>query len=574
MNDQFHFKLAGPAGEGITTSGLVFTKFANRSGYYSFDYLENPSLIRGGHNVYYATISRRRVYSTHRQADLIVALNEDGLNQHRSELNPGAGVIYDSEAFELKPMRGCRLLPIPLGKLAEQAGGRIMANSVALGAMVRLTGGRLVILQQVLKDIFGAKSEKVGAQNTAAAKLGWEAAGAMTPLNSFFTKAKSTKRLVVAGNEAIGVGAIAAGMQLAAIYPMTPISAILAYLAKHEQAAGIVVRQPEDEIAGINMAVGASFAGVRSLVATSGGGFALMGETLSLAGLIEAPLVVVFGQRAGPATGIPTWTAQEDLLFALTSAQGEYPRIVLAPGDAAECFNLTAEAFNLADKYQTPVIVLVDKFVCEAHQSIDNFDWGRVRIDRGKLVSPAAARRKDQPLFPRYQVTGDGISPRTYPDQGVVVKVNSDEHDQFGFSVETEENRNLQVEKRMRKISKLAARWPAPTIYGPKKAELTLVGWGSVKGPILQTLDNLRDSKLAGRVNFLHLNRLRPFPAQKVGRILTGANKTLLIENSFQGQLGQWIRMQTGIEIKDKLLKYSGRQFYPERLAREIGKRL
>ncbi|MCJ7828020.1 2-oxoacid:acceptor oxidoreductase subunit alpha, partial [Patescibacteria group bacterium] len=549
-------------------------KFANRAGYYSFDFLENPSLIRGGHNVYYATISTQPVHSAHLQADLIIALNKDGVELHREELNPGAGVIFDPDEFELEPIRGKRLLPIPLKRLAEKAGGSIMANSVALGAMVWLTGGKIEILEEVLSEFYGAKSIKIGQQNAQSARLGWQEAKKLAPLNTFFAKTKKTKRMVVAGNEAIGAGAIGAGMQFAAIYPMTPISSVLVYLAKHEQEAGIVVRQPEDEIAGINMALGASFAGVRSMVATSGGGFALMSETLSLAGLTETPVVVVYGQRAGPATGIPTWTAQEDLLFALTAAQGEYPRIVLAPGDAAECFSLTVEAFDLADFYQTPVIVLADKLVCEGHQSLDSFDWGKIKLNRGKLVSPLKAASKTNALYPRYRVTKDGISPRAYPAVGVLVKANSDEHDQFGLSVETSENRNAQVEKRMRKVGKLADQWPTPKVYGPDRADLTLVGWGSVKGPVLQALNDLKGSRLEGKVNFLHLNRLRPFPAKQVTGILEKAKKTLLLENNFQGQLGQWLRLQTGIELSNRFLKYSGRQFYPEEVARRIGKEI
>lgn len=573
MEDQFHFKMAGLAGEGITVSGLVFTKFANRAGYYSFDYLENPSLIRGGHNVFYATISARKVYSAHRQVNLLVALNEEAVELHQGNVNPGGGILYDPEEFSVSSLRGRRLFPVPLSRLADQAGGKIMANTVALGAVVWLTGGRLEVLQTVLSDVFGAKSQEIGEQNARAAQLGYEAAKeAHKPLNTFFVQYKKTRRMVVAGNEAIGAGAIAAGMQLAAIYPMTPISSLLAYLAEREKAAKIVVRQPEDEIAGINMALGAAYAGVRSLVATSGGGFALMTETLSLAGLTETPVVVVFGQRAGPATGIPTWTAQEDLLFALSAAQGEYARILLAPGDAEECFAMTVEAFHLAEKYQTPVVLLVDKLVCEGHQSVADFDWSKVEIDRGKLVLPFQARRLSRPYFPRYRVTKDGVSPRTYPAPGVVVKANSDEHDELGFSDERIDNRNAQVEKRMRKLNGLAEDWPGPVVYGPKQAAVTLVGWGSVKGPVLQALDNVRDSRLKDKVNFLHFTHLQPLPVAKATQAMKKARKLVLIENNYQGQLGSWLRQQTGIAIPARFLKYSGRQFYPEEIVREVGK--
>ncbi|HUW22294.1 MAG TPA: 2-oxoacid:acceptor oxidoreductase subunit alpha [Candidatus Bathyarchaeia archaeon] len=564
MKNRFHFKIGGLAGEGIMVTGAIFSKFAVRSGYNVMDFAEYPSLIRGGHNTFYGTISNEEVFSTYHQIDLLIALNQETVKFHKQELNSGAGIIYDPDEFSQEAIRGIRLFPIPLLRLAEQAGHKLMANTVALGAMVYLTAGKLEILNSVLKDIFADKKEEVIKGNFKAAKLGFDfSQDKFTPLGQLLKMRHSGVKMVIAGNEAIALGAIAAGLKFAAIYPMTPISSILTYLAAHEREAGIVLRQPEDEIAGINMAVGASFAGVRSLVATSGGGFALMSETLSLAGITETPVVVVFGQRAGPATGIPTWTAQEDLLYALTAAQGEYPRIILAPADAEECFHQTAEAFNLAEVYQTPVIVLVDKFVCEAHQSLKEFDLGKVRIDRGKIG-------KSRTVFPRYQLAIDGISPRAFPAKGVVVKANSDEHDEYGLSDESVKNRKAQVEKRMKKVATLVRKVPALNLYGPRKANLTIVGCGSTKGPILEAISGLSVQNPKLKVNFLHLNWLRPFPADVVSETLKRAEKILLIENNYQGQLGQWLRMQTGIEIKDRLLKYDGRQFYPEEITTKI----
>jgi 2-oxoglutarate ferredoxin oxidoreductase subunit alpha len=380
--------------------------------------------------------------------------------------------------------------------------------------------------------------------------------------------------MVIAGNEAMALGALAAGLKFAAIYPMTPISSILTSLAAWEKETDIVLRQPEDEIAGINMAIGASFAGVRSLVATSGGGFALMNEALSLAGITETPVVVIFGQRSGPATGLPTCTGQEDLLYALNAAHGEYPRILLAPGDAQECFYLTAQAFNLADIYQTPVVILVDKLVCEAHQTVVPFNFEEVKIDRGKIVVVPTTVKAETEIFPRYQLTADGISPRIFPGQGKIVKGNSDEHNEFGFSDETGENRVRQMEKRQQKLAQLDKALPSPALYGPEEADLTLVGWGSVKGPILEAMSNFNlpagGQRPNKKVNFLHLNWLRPFPAQAVKESLSKAKRLLLVENNYQGQLGDWIRLQTGIEIKEKFLKYNGHQFYPEEIADKI----
>lgn len=567
MKKGFHFKIGGQAGEGIMTTGAVFTKFASRSGYHSFDFVEYPSLVRGGHNTFYGTISQEEVFSSHNQTDLLIALNQETVKLHQAELNPGAGIIYDPDEFTQVSIKGVNLFPTPLSKLAAEAGHKLMANTVALGTMVYLTGGDLKILNQILTEIFARKKKEIIEGNIKAAQMGFDwARKKFTPLGAFLKTKANSKKMVIGGNEAISLGAIAAGLKFAAIYPMTPISSILTFLAAHENEAGIVLRQPEDEIAGISMAIGASYAGARSMVATSGGGFALMGESLSLAGITETPVVVIFGQRAGPATGIPTWTAQEDLLFALTSAQGEYPRILLAPGDSEECFYLTAKAFNLAEVYQTPVIVLVDKFVCEAHKTTDKFDLERVKIDRGKL---AKVRPMDN-IYPRYQKAKSGVSPRAFPGPGVVIKANSDEHDKQGLSEESIVNRKQQVEKRMRKQKSLERMIPAPKLYGPTEADLTVIGWGSTKGPIRQAITNNQFSINGKKVNFLHLNWLQPFPKKAVGQILAKAKRTLLVENNYQGQLGNWLRMQTGIEIKNRFLKYDGRQFYPEEITGQI----
>jgi 2-oxoglutarate ferredoxin oxidoreductase subunit alpha len=564
MKDQFHFKIGGSAGEGIMVAGSIFSKFASRSGYHIYDFVEYPSLIRGGHNSFYGTVSPRPVFSTYNQVDLLIALNQETVKLHQGELNLGAGIIFDPDEFSQKPIKRVRLFPVPLMKIGLEAGHKLMANTVALGVAAYLIGGDLKTLNSVLKDVFGDKKKEIVDGNLKAARLGFDfGKNKFPPLGKYLSFQKSAPKMVIAGNEAIGLGAIAAGLKLAAIYPMTPINALLTFLAAHEKEAGIILRQPEDEIAGINLALGAAFAGVRSMVATSGGGFALMNEGLSLAGITETPVVVVFGQRAGPATGIPTWTAQEDLLYALTAAHGEYPRIVLAPGDVEECFSLSAEAFNLAEIYQTPVVILVDKFVCEAHQSVGDLGLGRIKIERGKISLLSPTPQAAAEIFPRYRLTEDGISPRAFPGKGVIVKANSDEHDQFGFSEESVENRKAQVEKRLKKLSALKV--PKPNLYGPKKADLTIVSWGSTKGPILEAIKDLP-------VNCLHFNWLSPFPVEAVIEILKEAPKTVLIENNYQGQLGLWLRLQTGLEIENKFLKYDGRQFYPEEIRAKIKK--
>lgn len=574
MEEIWRFKIAGAAGEGVASCGLIFSKYLTRIGLFVSDYIENPSLIRGGHNVFHAALGDKPVTASEKGAEVLIALNKEGVERHWEEVAEGGGVIFDPELLAIEK-KGKQLWPVPLKKLAAEAGQALAANTVALGVMVWLMGGETAVLEEILGEIYGEKGEEATRVNVRAVKAGYQwGKEHFEPLTDFLHgRVKEQKRWLLGGNEAIALAAVAAGMKLAVIYPMTPISGILAFLAAHEEEAGIVLRQPEDEIAGINMALGGAFAGARSMVATSGGGFALMSESLSLAGLTETPLVVVFGQRAGPATGIPTWTAQEDLLYALTAAQGEYPRIVLAPGDVRECFEMTAAAFNLAEKYQTAVIVLVDKFVCEAHQTVERFAPEEVVIDRGFWPEKPEEWLDEEGIFSRYRWAEDGISPRGVPGKGLIVKANSDEHDESGFSCEEKPNRDRQVEKRMRKEREWGKSAPGPKFYGPEEAELTLVGWGSVKGPVLAALAKLEEKDRA-RVNFCHFTYLRPWEEEKVKEALGKIKQGLLVENNYQGQFGQWLRMQTGVELKDRCLKFDGRQFYPEELAEEVKRRL
>jgi 2-oxoglutarate ferredoxin oxidoreductase subunit alpha len=566
MEKQFNFKIGGEAGFGIMVTGLMFSKTATRSGYHIFDYTEYPSLIRGGHNTYQVTVSQDEVFASPNKVDLLVALNQETSEIHVPELNPGAGLIFDNKEFALKgPIlrRAKKLYPVPLNLLAQKAGGtELMRNTVALGAVLALVGGDLAILKAVIKDAFSDKKEAIIKANLKAATLGFDyVQESFQPWGKVLTKRKAEKRLVLTGNEAISLGAIAGGLKFFAAYPMTPASSILHVLAGKAREYGLVVKHAEDEIAVINMAIGAAFAGARSLVATSGGGFSLMTEGVGLAGITETGVVIVNAQRPGPATGMPTWTEQGDLRFMLHAAQGEFPRIVLAPGDVAEAFYLTAQALNLAEKYQTPVIILVDKFLSESHQSPAFFDGNKLKIERGKLVSGSEN-------YQRYHLTADGVSPRVLPgDEESLSLANSYEHDEAGYSTEESRRRTRMVEKRAQKISTALIDLPEPELYGSEEAQLTLIGWGSTKGPIREAIRQL-GNKL--KVNHLHLNWLSPFPAEAVGRILTQATKTLMIENNHDGQLAGWIRQQTGVEIKNKLLKFDGRPFYPEEIIKKI----
>lgn len=561
----FSIKIGGAAGQGIKAAGLILAKVATRSGYHIYTYTEYPSLIRGGHNVMQVVISPEEVTAPQKALDFLIALNQETISKHQGELVPGSGILFDGEA-EIDTSAidgGINLYPVPLFKLAGEAGGgELLMNTAALGATLALLGGDLSILQSLLEENFAEKQELWEA-NKRAANLGFNFVKQNYPGKEKVVlqpKLGSSQKIIINGNEAVALGAIAAGMQFAAIYPMSPISNVLHVLAPLQEKYGFIYKQPEDEIAAINMAIGASFAGARSLVATSGGGFCLMTEGVGLAAMTETPLVIVDGSRPGPATGLPTWSEQGDLQFALHAAHGDFPRIVLSAGDSREAFYLTMEAFNLAEKYQTPVIVLIDKNICENDQSFPLFDLSTLKIERGKLVKEKLAEYK------RFALEEDGISPRTIPSLGNFFIANSYEHDELGYTTEEKEKRNAQMRKRMAKIRTCALKdMPEPDLFGPKRGDLTIVSWGSNKGAILQAL------KKFPNVNFLHLTWLSPFPEAAVRNILAESPYIVDIECNYTGQLAALIRERTGIEITEKMLKCDGRPFYPEEIEEKIG---
>lgn len=562
----FTFKIGGEAGFGIMSSGLAFSKLATRSGYYIFDYAEYPSIIRGGHNVMQTTVADEPVGAQYQRTDFLVALNQETLDLHAGELGPGSGLIYDAEKCVLpKLAKGVNVFAVPANRLGKEIGDSfLLRNTVALGATVALLSGEIKILKDLLSEEFSKRHPELVVNNHRVAQAGYDYVYeyyADKISNVLKLKHKVSPQVVVTGNDAVALGAVAAGMQFASIYPMTPISNILHILAPLQEKYGFIYKQPEDEIAAINMAIGASFAGARAMTATAGGGFCLMTEAYGLAGITETPLVIIEGMRGGPATGLPTWTEQGDLRFVLHAHQGDFPKIILAAGDAEEAFHLTMQAFNLADKYQTPVVVMVDKQLCESHFSVSPFVYTDYKINRGKFTTQQKAG------YQRYALAKDGVSLRSVPGSGNEIVANSDEHNEAGYSNEEAQNRIEQMEKRMQKLQTSTKEdMPTPRLIGPKNADLTIVSWGSNKGAILEAMKNFDN------VNFLHLTWISPFPATAIKSILGKARHVLNIECNYSAQMGGLIKERTGIEIKNNLLKYDGRPFFPEEIAAQIKK--
>lgn len=576
MNDSVTWKIGGEAGFGIMTTGTMLSKVAVRCGFFIFDYVEYPSLIRGGHNVQEVRFSPNEVFSQEKKVDLLVALTKETVDLHKKELKEGSGILYDNEKIIINEAeidtKKTVLLPVPFTKIIKDSGiSSVMQNNIALGASAALLDFDLNILFNVIQDTFSDKGEKVIADNKKAAQLGFDYVS-QNLKNKFSLVIKSKqqqKQLVLTGNDAVGLGAVAGGCSFYCAYPMSPSSSVLHLLAVNAEATGMVVKHAEDEISVINMAIGASYAGVRSMVGTSGGGFSLMVEGLGLAGITETPLVIFIGQRPGPATGLPTWTGQADLQFVIHASQDEFPRIVLAPGDVTEAFYLTAEAFNLADLYQTPVFILSDKYLAESHKSVEYFDPTKVTIERGKLIT----NKNNQDLmgYKRYVMTEDGISPRVIPGtKGTWYLANSYEHDESGLSTEDALERVKQVDKRNKKLKTYQTRLPNPKIYGENNADITLIGWGSTKGPVLQTLSDLNYTHKGRTLNFLHVTHVFPFNTKMISEILSQSRKRIMIEGNSEGQFAKLIREQTGIMMDSFLLKYDGRPFYPEEIITKL----
>jgi len=568
MGSDLNVMIGGEAGQGVQSLGFILAKSLARGGYHVFADQDYESRIRGGHNFFRVRVSDRQIAALTEEVDILIAMNKESLDLHLGKLMEDGVAIFDEEATkDYGPARG--LFGLPLERLArERAGDRLMSNSVALGAALGLVRYGLEILDKVLAEHF--KGE-VAQANILAARAGYDYIREKFKgnFNKQFRSLGQAKRMLLNGNEALALGAVAAGCKFVAAYPMTPATTILEYLAGKAEETGMVVVQPEDEIAAINMIIGAAFAGARAMTCTSGGGFCLMVEGLGLAGITETPVVIVNSQRSGPGIGLPTRTEQGDLEFVLHAAHGEFPRAVLAPATVEDVFYLTAKAFNLAEKYQTPVIILTDQYIGSSYATVERFDLSKITIERGQLLSEDEAARLGQ--YKRYQFTESGVSPRALPlYKNTLVVADSDEHNEEGHPIEDAETRTKMMLKRLRKLEGIRREIGQPRFYGSPQAELTLVGWGSTYGALKEAVDMLQAQQIGA--NLLHLNELWPFPAEAVSSVLGKSRQSLAVENNATGQLARLIRRETGLKVSGTILKFDGRPFSPAGIVREAKK--
>jgi 2-oxoglutarate ferredoxin oxidoreductase subunit alpha len=569
---EFTVGIGGAAGDGQAATADALALVVARSGLHLYVYNSYQSVIRGGHVWLRMRISEAEVETHGDRLDALIALDAEAVVRHRGELSPGGVVLFNPDVVKPGALpAGRSALPFPVKALTASLGPglAVQQNTVLLGGLAALLDFPFAKLEEALAKQFGGKGEAMVARNVALARAGWEhARKEWAPLASAGRWALSPKRRsVVTGNEAFAMGAVAAGCRFYAAYPMTPASGILHWLAPRAERCGVVVKQAEDEIAVANMVIGAGHAGARAMCATSGGGFALMTEAIGMAGMIEAPSVFVLVMRGGPSTGLPTKTEQADLNQAFGASQGDYPRVILAPSDVYDCFRTMEEAFNLAERWQLPVIVLSDLLLSEHNQTVDpdRFDF-RFRIDRGRVVAAAP----EAGAFRRYLITEDGVSPRALPGTpGTVFHAGTDEHDEDGNLISDVSahppTRRRMVDKRARKVEALRRELPPPTLEGAPDAPLTLMGWGSTKGVIREARALLAERGV--ETNHLHIRYFVPFQAREVSDLLARAARTVVIENSASGQFARLLRAETGRAADGLILKYDGEPFSPREVA-------
>ncbi|MFO7918283.1 MAG: 2-oxoacid:acceptor oxidoreductase subunit alpha [Anaerolineae bacterium] len=569
------FCIGGEAGQGVQSSGAGFAQAMTRGGLHVFGTPSYYSRIRGGHNFFIIRVSDEPVYAVKDKINVLLALDDTSVLEHIDDLVT-EGVIVADEGVEvpegLVEGRAVRVVQAPLADIAEEHGSSVMMNTATLALTAGLVGFDLQHILSVIADNFAALGEDIVKANEQVAKDAYALAGEdFSDISTWRVEARQApERLIIDVNHAFGMGCLMGGCKFVSGYPMTPASSVLEYMAQHADAWGMVVKHAEDELAAVNMCVGAGHAGVRAMTCTSGGGFDLMTEGLSLAGMTETPVVVYLAQRPGPATGLATRTAQGDLNLALYASHGEYPRVVLAPHTPEEAFRCGQRALNIAEKYQCVVIVLSDNYNANSLWSVDagEFDPQQVEIDRGKMLDEEALEAID--VYHRYAFTPDGVSPRALPGSHpqAVYLATGNEHRENGHITEDPEISAAMLDKRMRKLDGARTEIQAPFTYGPSEAEITFLSWGSSYGPVHEAMK--RCNAGGTPANMVHFVDLWPFPVEETKEILDGARELIDVEGNGTAQFASLLYGQTGIEVDKKILKYDGRPFTPEYIMEKI----
>ena len=582
MTRTFAIGIGGAAGQGVATPGDIFAKIFSRRGLHLNAYNAYQSIIRGGHTFLTIRTGPDKVTNMSDRIDLMIPLNQDTMDRHLHLLSAGAACIYNSDTIKSgPPAEGVQLCPLPVSKLADISRNKVAQNTLAVGAALNMMGIGFQALETMLTEQFKKKGDAVVAENVSLARTGYDYAS--QNFKPFDPPVPMTEKryAVLSGNMALAMGGVAAGVKFYCAYPMSPSTGVLHWMATHARKAGIMVRQVEDEIGVVNMAIGAAHAGVRAMCATSGGGFALMSEGLGMSAMMETPVVVIDCQRAGPSTGVPTKTEQGDLWQMLGAAFGDYPRVIGAPLDIGDCFKIIPEIFNVADRFQCPGIVLCDLLLSEGRLSVDpkELDFNPP-IDRGELITHAnenAGGTNGNGNYKRYQITESGISPRAIPGvPGHIHTAATDEHDEDGVLISDEftnpVKRRAMMEKRMRKQTGIEAAVAPPQLSGPRDAEVTLIGWGSTYGVIGEACEMLNEQGISA--NHLQIRWLVPLHGEAILDILKDASHTIIVENNYSGQFARYLRSETSFVPDGHIRKYDGEPFMPHHIVEAVKEQL
>ena len=562
VENQLSIVLCGEAGQGIQTVEHILTRVFKLSGFHVFSTPEFMSRIRGGCNSTEIRISSKRVAAFVNRIDILVSFSKCAIPHLKERISSQTIIITEKENIESEYYEKYKILEVPFSKIATEIGSKIYTNTVAVGVIAGLLKIELEIIESFLQRQFSKKGKEIIKKNIEAIRKGYEIGDDFLKTEGYKIEIKRSQNvkeeLLLSGTEAVALGAIAGGCNFVSFYPMSPSTGVAVFLAQHAQDFDIIVEQAEDEIAAINMVIGAWYGGARAMVTTSGGGLALMEEGLSLAGIMESPLVIHLAQRPGGATGLATRTEQADLNLALYAGHGEFPRIIFAPGTLSNAFYLTQQAFNLADKYQVPVFILTDQYFVDSYSNFPSLDLSQIKIVRHIVKTD-----KD---YKRYKFTPDGISPRGVPGfgEGLVI-FSGNEHDEEGHITEDPVLRTKMVDKRLKKLELMKKEAIPPALVGNKDYKNLIIGWGSTYYVVKEVLEKLeRDD-----ISFLHFKQVYPLPTETLD-YLKKAKKRIVIENNATAQFGNLLKLHTGIEMDTKILKYTGRPFSVEEVQAKL----
>ncbi|PTF99437.1 2-oxoacid:acceptor oxidoreductase subunit alpha [Staphylococcus chromogenes] len=570
MKAQVSWKVGGQQGEGIESTGEIFATAMNRKGYYLYGYRHFSSRIKGGHTNNKIRVSTTPVHAISDDLDILIAFDQETIVLNHHEMREDSVILADSKAKPEKP-EDCKaqFIVLPFTEIAKELGTPLMKNMVAIGATAALMQLQTETFETLIQNMFEKKGEKVVQLNIEALNEGYRVMSEQRENitgDFILEEGSGAPHLYMIGNDAIGLGAITGGSRFMAAYPITPASEIMEYMIDNLPKVNGTVIQTEDEIAAATMAIGANYAGVRAFTASAGPGLSLMMEAIGLSGMTETPLVIVNTQRGGPSTGLPTKQEQSDLMQMIYGTHGDIPKIVLAPTDAEDAFYLTVEAFNLAEEYQCPVIVLSDLQLSLGKQTVPNLDYQRVEIRRGATITEDIEREADdKAYFKRYALTESGVSPRPIPGvKGGIHHVTGVEHNEEGKPSEAANNRQAQMDKRMKKTEQLLIEAPVEGQV-EEEVDVLFIGFISTKGAIEEGVQRIKDA--GHTAAHMQIRQLHPFPTETVQNAVNKAQKVIVVEHNYQGQLANIIKMN--VQLGDKLIKqmkYDGTPFLPKEI--------